>query len=192
MEDKKELAMRRRPWRRVSQGKFPGKRVFEKHKVGLDRLEYSGRGRECMKRNQRPGCHYSGSWRPWQRGFLLFVMENQWRILSKGLVWFTFSDPPDYWVGNWLKWAQMKARRPRDGELAPTGLTNPGRGVGVKREQNLVLTFVLIKVKWKGGGFWWRSQAFCFRQCDNGWRHMLRRRKWADISGGSHHHQDAN
>lgn len=52
-----------------------------------------------------------------------------------------------------MKWAQMKARRPRDGELAPTGLTNPGRGVGVKREQNLVLTFVLIKVKWKGGGF---------------------------------------
>ena len=48
MDDKKELAMRR-PWRRVSQGKLPRKRIFEKHKVGLDRLEYNGRVRECMK-----------------------------------------------------------------------------------------------------------------------------------------------
>jgi len=48
MDDEKELAMRR-PWRRVSQGKFPGKRIFEKHKVGLDKLDYNGRGRECMK-----------------------------------------------------------------------------------------------------------------------------------------------
>lgn len=57
------------------------------------------------------------------------VTENQWRILSEGLVWFTFSDPPDCWVGNWLQWAWLKARTARDGELAPTGLTNPRHGV---------------------------------------------------------------
>ena len=45
--------------------------------------------------------------------------------------------------------------------------------------------FRAYKAKWKGRGFQWSRQAFCFRQCDNGWRHMLRKRKRADIVGKS-------
>ena len=47
----------------------------------------------------------------------------------------------------------MKARRARDGELATTGLTKPRRGVGGRRGQSPVLTFVLIKPNGKAVGF---------------------------------------
>ena len=47
----------------------------------------------------------------------------------------------------------MKARRSRDGELAPTELTKPRRGVGGRRGQSPVLTSVLIKPNGKAVGF---------------------------------------
>ena len=50
----------------------------------------------------------------------------------------------------------MKARRSRDGELAPTELTKPRRGVGGRRGQSPVLTSVLIKPNGKAG-----SQGLC-------------------------------
>lgn len=145
----------RRPWRRVSQGKFPGKKIFEKHKGGWTGWSIMGEA--------------ENAWNEIRDGAIMQVLRGHGREvfscygkpeenLSEGLVWFTFSDPPDCWV----EVVTVGTGEGKDSErwgVGTHGADQFRHGSVRKRGKTQSSFFVLIKAKWKGGGFRWSSQA---------------------------------
>lgn len=84
--------------------------------------------------------------------------ENQRRILSEGLVWFTFQihlTVGENWLHSGRGWRQGQREM---GSWHPQGWPIPDMGCE-KRGQNPVLTLGSYQSQMEGGGFRWSSQA---------------------------------